>query len=49
MQGVKGNIVTDYVKRQEYDVFQNRRYREFGNGVRTEYNFIPAPCASNSR
>jgi len=29
------------VKRQEYDVFQNRRYREFGNGVHTEYNFYP--------
>ena len=41
MEGVKGNLVTDYVKRQEYDVFQNRRYREFGNGVHTEYNFYP--------
>jgi len=39
IEGVKGNLVTDYVRRQEYDVFQNRRYREFGNGVHTEYSF----------
>jgi RHS repeat-associated protein len=40
-QAVKGNIVTDFVKRQEYDMFQNRRYRELGNGVHTEYTYYP--------
>jgi YD repeat-containing protein len=42
LQGVKGTIVTDYLKRQEYDEFQNKRYQEFGNGIHTEYNFDPA-------
>jgi RHS repeat-associated protein len=41
MQGVKGALVTDFLKRQEYDMFQNRRYRELGNGVHTEYSFDP--------
>jgi RHS repeat-associated protein len=41
MQGIKGTLVSDFLKRQEYDVFQNRRYRELGNGVRTEYSFDP--------
>jgi RHS repeat-associated protein len=39
MQGSKGTLVTDFLKRQEYDVLQNRRYRELGNGVHTEYNY----------
>jgi len=39
LQGVKGTLVTDYLKRQEYDEFQSKRYQELGNGVRTEYTF----------
>lgn len=42
LEGVKGSIATDYLKRQEYDQFQNKRYQEFGNGVHTEFNFDPA-------
>src|SRR5262249_50648056 len=37
-----GEIVNDYLKRLEYDEFQNKRYQEFGNGARTEYTFDPA-------
>jgi len=46
LQGSKplptGPLVTDYLKRQEYDEFQSKRYQEFGNGVRTEYTFDTA-------
>jgi RHS repeat-associated protein len=37
-----GDLVNDYLKRQEYDEFQSKRYQEFGNGSRTEYTFDPA-------
>ncbi len=39
LQGIKGTLVTDYLRRQEYDEFQSKRYQEFGNGVHTEFNF----------
>ncbi len=41
MEGVKGTIITDFMKRQEYDVFQNRAFRQLGNGVQTQYNYDP--------
>jgi RHS repeat-associated protein len=37
-----GTVVTDYLRRLEYDEFQSKRYQEFGNGVRTEYTIDSA-------
>ena len=39
--GVKGGVRTDYLKRLEYDKFEQRAFLELGNGLKTAYAYDP--------
>ncbi|HET8946568.1 MAG TPA: RHS repeat-associated core domain-containing protein, partial [Candidatus Polarisedimenticolia bacterium] len=41
VSGQKGTFNSLYVHRQEYDAFLNRRFRQTGNGVKTETSYDP--------
>jgi RHS repeat-associated protein len=39
--GQKGGVTYPYIKRLEYDKFEQRAFLEAGNGVRTQYSYRP--------
>jgi RHS repeat-associated protein len=41
VSGAKASISYDYVKRLEYDKFEQRAFLETGNGVQTQYSYRP--------
>jgi RHS repeat-associated protein len=40
--GLKGPYTYEYLRRLEYDKFQQRAFQEAGNGVRTQFTYEPA-------
>jgi RHS repeat-associated protein len=49
--GVKSGVRSDYLKRLEYDKFEQRAYLELGNGIKTAYAYDPLTrrlCALNT-